>query len=443
MKKSLSVKNIILILVLGFAGQLCWNMENQWFNTYVYANIGPYPEIVTCMLIFSAISTAFSTFLFGTFSDRIGKRKPFLCIGYIVWGITTFLFGITDALKGFSPLWFVFTMVVLADCIMSFFGSMGNDCAYSAWTTDLLNDENKGFIGTSIAIMPIIGTIIGTLLGGVIITSLGYHYFFAIMGGVVSLIGVLCIFTMQDEKNIKIHKEGSFWKQFFSSFNFKEFIANNELVLVFITLSVYFIGFNCFFSHIGNLFIYNYNFNESEFGIIEGIALMIAVIICLFFGKLLNKNIAPKLVLISIVLEVIGLVFLTILSFNNFFDGSKIFSLTNIPLLIGMIIVGVGYILFMQVIMVWAKELYPEDQRGKFEGIKIIFFVLIPMIFGSLISNVLIKLFGKETIMDYGYGEVIGKAPNHVLFIAGAIIIALSIIPLYFVNKIYKKRINN
>ena len=161
------------------------------------------------------------------------------------------------------------------------------------------------------------------------------------------------------------------------------------------------------------------------------------------FGKLLNKNIAPKLVLISIVLEVLGLVFLTILSFNNFFDGSKIFSLTNIPLLIGMIIVGVGYILFMQVIMVWAKELYPEDQRGKFEGIKIIFFVLIPMIFGSLISNVLIKLFGKETIMDYGYGEVIGKAPNHVLFIAGAIIIALSIIPLYFVNKIYKKRINN
>ena len=39
MKKSLTIKNIILIIVLGFAGQLCWNMENQWFNTYVYAKI--------------------------------------------------------------------------------------------------------------------------------------------------------------------------------------------------------------------------------------------------------------------------------------------------------------------------------------------------------------------------------------------------------------------
>lgn len=441
MKKSLTIKNIILIIVLGFAGQLCWNMENQWFNTYVYAKIGPYPGIVTCMLIFSALATAFSTFLFGTLTDRIGKRKPFLCIGYIVWGITTFIFGVTDALKGFSPLWFVSTMVVVADCVMSFFGSMGNDCAYSAWTTDLLNEENKGFIGTSIAVMPIVGTIVGTLLGGIIISSFGYHIFFAIMGGVVSLIGIICIFTMKDVDNIKINKNGSFWKQFFSNFNFKEFIKNRELVLVFIILSIFFIGFNCFFAHIGNLFIYNYNFKESDFGIVEGAALIVSIIICLFFGKLLNKNIAPKLTLISIITEVCGLIFLTILSFNNLFNGSNVFSIDNLALFIGMVIVGVGYILFMQVVMIWAKELYPEDKRGQIEGVKIIFFVLIPMIFGSLISNVLINLLGKETIIDYGYGPVSGKAPNHYLFIAAAIVIILAIIPLYYVNKIYKERI--
>ncbi|MDY2889546.1 MAG: MFS transporter [Candidatus Caccosoma sp.] len=441
MKKSLTIKNIILIIVLGFAGQLCWNMENQWFNTYVYAKIGPYPGIVTCMLIFSALATAFSTFLFGTLTDRIGKRKPFLCIGYIVWGITTFIFGVTDALKGFSPLWFVSTMVVVADCVMSFFGSMGNDCAYSAWTTDLLNEENKGFIGTSIAVMPIVGTIVGTLLGGIIISSFGYHMFFAIMGGIVSLIGIICIFTMKDVDNIKINKNGSFWKQFFSNFNFKEFIKNRELVLVFIILSIFFIGFNCFFAHIGNLFIYNYNFKESDFGIVEGAALIVSIIICLFFGKLLNKNIAPKLTLISIITEVCGLIFLTILSFNNLFNGSNVFSIDNLALFIGMVIVGVGYILFMQVVMIWAKELYPEDKRGQIEGVKIIFFVLIPMIFGSLISNVLINLLGKETIIDYGYGPVSGKAPNHYLFIAAAIVIILAIIPLYYVNKIYKERI--
>ena len=27
-----------LVWGLGIAGQLCWNMENQWFNTFIYAN---------------------------------------------------------------------------------------------------------------------------------------------------------------------------------------------------------------------------------------------------------------------------------------------------------------------------------------------------------------------------------------------------------------------
>ncbi len=28
-----------LMLGLGIAGQLCWNIENQWFNTFIYAKI--------------------------------------------------------------------------------------------------------------------------------------------------------------------------------------------------------------------------------------------------------------------------------------------------------------------------------------------------------------------------------------------------------------------
>ena len=39
---------------LGLAGQLCWNVENQWFNTFVYAKIGPYPWILSWMTAVSA-----------------------------------------------------------------------------------------------------------------------------------------------------------------------------------------------------------------------------------------------------------------------------------------------------------------------------------------------------------------------------------------------------
>ncbi len=38
-----------LVWLLGLAGQLCWNMENQWFNTFVYAKIAKDPTIISWM----------------------------------------------------------------------------------------------------------------------------------------------------------------------------------------------------------------------------------------------------------------------------------------------------------------------------------------------------------------------------------------------------------
>ena len=85
----------VLVWGLGIIGQLCWNIENQWFNTFVYAKIAKDPTIISWMVAVSAIATTISTFLFGTLSDRQGKRKPFMAIGYILWGIFTILFGTT------------------------------------------------------------------------------------------------------------------------------------------------------------------------------------------------------------------------------------------------------------------------------------------------------------------------------------------------------------
>ena len=80
--------------------------------------------------------------------------------------------------------------------------------------------------------------------------------------------------------------------------------------------------------------------------------------------------------------------------------------------------------------------LYPEDSRGQFEGIHIIFFVLIPMIVAPLISNPIIKRSG-EFIDEYGFKEYL---PTNTLFFAGAILVPLTFIPLYFANKEHKKK---
>ncbi|MBQ1291066.1 MAG: hypothetical protein IIY28_06925, partial [Lachnospiraceae bacterium] len=119
-----------MVWALGLAGQLCWNMENQWFNTFVYARIAKDPTIISWMVAVSAAATTFSTFLFGCVSDRLGKRRILISAGYILWGIFTILFGmtqyLTDARTPGTVLTGVAAAVVLADAVMSFFGSMGN-----------------------------------------------------------------------------------------------------------------------------------------------------------------------------------------------------------------------------------------------------------------------------------------------------------------------------
>ena len=49
-KSGLGAKTWIVIWVAGLAGQLAWNIENQWFNTFVYGKIGAVPWIITAMV---------------------------------------------------------------------------------------------------------------------------------------------------------------------------------------------------------------------------------------------------------------------------------------------------------------------------------------------------------------------------------------------------------
>lgn len=90
-KRTRDIRFWVLVWGLGLVGQLCWNIENQWFNTFVYAKIAKDPTIISWMVAISAIATTIATFLFGTLSDRKGKRKNFIGIGYILWGIFTIL----------------------------------------------------------------------------------------------------------------------------------------------------------------------------------------------------------------------------------------------------------------------------------------------------------------------------------------------------------------
>nr|WP_292165331.1 MFS transporter [Butyrivibrio sp.] len=425
----------LLIWLLGLAGQLCWNMENQWFNTFVYAKIAKDPTIISWMLAISAAATTVSTFLFGCVSDRKGNRKTLVSVGYILWGIFTIIFGTTGFMnKGSdSALIGIAFAVVAADAIMSFFGSMGNDIGFNAWINDHMTPDNSGALGAALAVQPVIGTIVGTIAGGLLVgADDNYMRLFTVIGGSVILLGLVSLFGMKDVDTLKPSIKGSFSEQFFSIFNIKTYLQHRELVFVNLMLAVYFISFNVYFSHLGNFMIYYLGFTADTMGLIEGVGLIVAMFVTIPAIKLIKADRSSLLIFAAIILNSIGLLAIGLFVSPTNVDPSTIW---NPNLMAGMLFVGVGYILFLQTITVWSKRLYPEDSRGQFEGIRIVFYVLIPMVIAPLISNPVIKNSG-EFVDEYGFTEYL---PTNAVFIAGLIVLLVTLIPLYFADREHKK----
>ncbi|MEJ5273190.1 MAG: MFS transporter [Spirochaetota bacterium] len=435
----------LLVWGLGLVGQLCWNIENQWFNTFVYAKIAKNSTIVTLMVITSALVTTFSTFFFGTFSDRSGTRRKFVSIGYIIWGIFTIIFGLTEftgKILNQNPgkyTWLAALLVILADDIMSFFGSLGNDCGYNAWINDMTTDNNRGQIGASLATQPVIATIVGTIVGGFLIgTNDNYQRLFWTMGIFVISMGFLSLFVMKDSPYLKPYKDGSFWNQFSKVFTLKNFPTSKELILVCVTTALFFIPFNVYFVHMGNWLIYYMSFTPDKMGLIEGIGLILAMFLTIPAAILINKKRTPIVSYLAIFMDLIGVFTISFLVKKNSINTVNVFSLNNLTLFIGVFFAGSGYILITQSMTMWLKQLYPENSRGQFEGIRIVFFTLLPMIIGTIIGNIVVKNGAGTTINAYGIKENI---PTSSIFTWSGILLFPSLIPLFFAAKSYYKRI--
>ena len=125
------------LLLVGLFGQFAWTIENMYFNVFLYHTISTDPRYIAAMVGWSAAAATLTTLLMGALSDRLGKRKVFIAVGYLLWGVSTAAFGyITpeNAARLFPAANSVAAaalMVVVLDCVMTFFGSSANDAAFN------------------------------------------------------------------------------------------------------------------------------------------------------------------------------------------------------------------------------------------------------------------------------------------------------------------------
>jgi MFS family permease len=425
-------KKWLVVWFVGIVGQLLWNVENALFNTFAYRVASHNAaEVIQWMVACSAIATTVSTLVVGTWSDRAAKRRPFIAAGYALWGCFTIAFGATQ----FLPAAIVGVALVVADSVMSFCGSIGNDSGFNSWTTDISNERNRGRIAGALAVMPVIATIVGTAGFGMLIdgvkgsgfSGIGYFPFFLLIGAVAILAGILCAFIVKDDPKLKSNKGSeSFGKQLVSVFDAKEFAKHKELFLVFLVLATYFIAFNVYFPFILPYFEHSLGLGLGMAGIITGAGLGLAVLFAFPAGRLIDKGRSVEVIAGALAINFVGLFIVSSVGADS------------IPILIGgTLCAGIGYIVVLQALTAWLKNLYPETQRGQFEGIRLIFFVLIPMIIGPAIGTPIVTRLGKAVVIN-GNEQMV---PSAILFRISALVMLLTIIPLAAAAKEKAKRL--
>lgn len=414
----LNRKTWTAILLLGFVGQLAWGIENQFFNTFLYDKITPDPRAVSWMVAATAMVSTLTALFMGTLSDRTrsrwGKRRPFILIGYILWGVFTALF---PAASSFHPIAFGVFMAILLDSFMTFFGAIANDAAFSAYIADITNEQNRGRVSGALEIMRWVAFLIVYGGAGLIIQYLGYPVFFISVGVLVLVVG-LAFAPGLPEAADHSQPRGGYWRQLIETFQWSSLKANRNLFLVLISLTVYQLGFNVFFPYI---MIYLQHFIKlpvMQSSLLIAVAILVGGVGMAWpFGWLADRLGRKPVAVMGIVGVSVGLL---LFSFSRGFVSLVITGTVWLAALAGWTIATGA----------WTKDLYPEDKRGQFAGFYILFNVALTMIPGPLLGGWLATQYGIPTVLDGKPGFI----PPPLLFQVAAVMILFTLIPVLLIK---------
>ena len=124
----------LALVIFCLTGQVAWTVENMYFNVFIYKMFHASASAISAMVAASAVSATVTTLLIGALSDKLGKRKIFICGGYIAWGLSIWSFSLLrmDVISGLFPgiasaASVGVALTIIMDCVMTFFGSSAND----------------------------------------------------------------------------------------------------------------------------------------------------------------------------------------------------------------------------------------------------------------------------------------------------------------------------
>ena len=418
----------LALTLFSLIGQVAWVVENMYLNVFIYKMFNASAADISLMVGASAAAATITAILMGALSDHMGKRKLFMCGGYIAWGISILAFALirVDVLEPMTgsmtaAMALGVTLVIALDCAMTFLGSTANDAAFNAWMTDWGNDNNRGKIEGINAMMPLVSILV--VFGGFMAFDLekaeSWTIIFIIIGAVVMLAGILGIFLIEDKAEIKKTTEVGYFQTLAYSFKPSVIKENKLLYAVLVAFAVFGISINIFMPYL--ILYYEKGLGMDNYVLIMAPAIIIAAVVTAIYGKLFD--------MLGFKMSVVPTILMLMAGYVLLFFGRDTWIV-----FIGSLLMMSGYLTGMAIFGAMIKSKIPENKGGQFQGMRIIAQVFIPGIVGPAIGAAILK---DAALIENNDGTK-SFLPDERIF-AGAFVLALlCLVVLHFIFKMMR-----
>ena len=427
-KKKLSSKFWLALTIFSLIGQVAWVVENMYFNVFIYKMFHASADQISLMVSASAISATVTTILIGALSDKIGKRKLFICSGYILWGISIWSFSLirTDVINQLFPMTVSaasvgVSLVIIMDCVMTFFGSAANDACFNAWLTDVTDDTNRGAAEGINSMMPLVAILVvfGGFMGFDLNKAESWTLIYQMIGIVVFVLGILAIFLIKDAP-VDTTQNQNYFGNIFYGFRPSVVKQNKLFYIILAAFALFCISIQIFMPYL--ILYYNVSLGMNDYVLIMAPAVILAAIVTAFYGRVYDRFHFKVAIMPAVGILMLGYVFL------YFFQST-------ILVFIGSLFMMSGYLMGMAVFGAMLRDYTPENRSGMFQGLRIAGQVLVPGIIGPWIGAKVLSN-AKTVLNDDGTYSFI---PNENIFLAAFIAACFIWLVLAVIFKLIKK----
>ena len=421
--KAFSGKFYLTLVIFSLIGQVAWVVENMYFNVFIYKMFNASAEAISAMVSASAVAATVTTLLIGALSDKLGKRKLFICGGYLIWGVTIWCFALIrlDVINAIFPATVSaaamgVSATIVMDCVMTFFGSASND----AWLTDVTDETNRGAAEGINAMMPLVAILVvfGGFMGFDLNLPESWSVIFGVIGSVVLVIGVAGFFLIQDVP-IQTGDNQNYFANIFYGFRPKVVRQNPNLYLTLAAYAVFGIVIQIYMPYL--ILYYNVSLGMDNYVLIMAPAIILAAVFTALYGRVYDRRGFSAAIVPAMLLLMVGFVLLYL------FKGTLL-------VFIGSLLMMCGYLAGMAVFGAMLRDYTPLNRSGMFQGLRIVGQVLIPGIVGPAIGAWVLR--DAATVLnDDGTSSFI---PDESIFLAALIAAAavwLVLIPLLKIRK--------